>query len=144
MQTLSSVMATSSWSSHFLWFRKTRILQQELNNVVGQWKYWKQYSKYCGLIRTLCSQLNTPFSNISLRKIERFTNWQRILPFYFTSSPPPYIGILLNFLDQLLNNFNTLLVFDFCIDKTTASDSINPIELSLCKGVCELAARLEL
>jgi len=43
-----------------------------------------------------------------------------------------------------LNNFNTLLVFDFCIDKTTASDSINPIELSLCKGVCELAARLKL
>ena len=45
---------------------------------------------------------------------------------------------------KLLNNFNALLVFVFCIDKTTASDSINPIELPLCKGVCELAARLKL
>jgi len=43
-----------------------------------------------------------------------------------------------------VNNFDILLVFDFCIDKTTASDNINLVGLSLWEGVCELAAKLKL
>ncbi len=43
---------------------------------------------------------------------------------------------------QTLSSVMATSGFDFCIDKTTASASINLIELSLRKGVCELGSEI--